>query len=158
MHRLQSQRNMRARVVLMLAVLTVVLVMACGSGLPELRPGPFDRPTATSKHGRITEKSYRRSNGPQTIYYKILEVDGKAVRIENGFAEFTSYCDSPGIDAVAFTVRGKPGTAGVWILQLDGTRQIRERLCDYGPLGRWEGTLFKGCGVEWDATKRSRAG
>ena len=155
MRRLQSRQNIRARVVLMLAVSTVAL-MACGSGLPELRPGPFDRPTATSTHGRITEKSYRRSNGPQTIHYKILEVDGKGLRIEDGFAEFTSYCDSPGIEAVAFTVRGKPGTAGIWILQLDGARQIRERLCDYGPLGRWEGTLFKGCGVEWDATKRSR--
>lgn len=138
------------------AVSVVMLITACGSGLPELRPGPFDRPTATATHGRITEKSYRRSNGPRTIFYKILEVDGKAVRIENGFVEFTSYCDCAGFDAVAFTVRGKPGAAGIWVLQLDGTMEIRERLCDYGPLGRWEGTLFKNCGVEWDATKKSR--
>lgn len=134
----------------------VLCALACGSGLPEVRPGLFDRPSATVTHGRIVEKTYRRSNGPRTIHYKIFEVDGKAVRINDGFVEFTSYSDTPGIEAVAFTVRGKEGAAGIWILQLDGSKQMLERLCDYGPLGRWDGTLFKGCDVGWDATKRSR--
>ncbi len=133
-------------------------VLACGSGLPELRPGVLDSPTSTAVHGPITEKTYRSSNGPQTIHYKILEVNGKAVRIEGGFVEFTSYATAAGIDAVGFTVRGPAEFAGVYVLQLNGDSQVLERLCDYGPLGSWKGAIFTpgACETTWDATKKKK--
>lgn len=138
---------------------TAFWVLACGSGLPELRPGMLDSPSSTATHGRIVEKTYKRSNGPQTITYKILEVDGSPVRIRDGFVERTSYATVAGVDAVGFTVRGPEGVSGIYVLQLDGSGQILERLCDYGALGSWDGPVFRPgtCKTRWDAKKKKRA-
>ncbi len=137
-------------------LLLTSLILACGSGLPELRPSLLDRPYKTQVHGRIVEKTYRFSDGPRTVFYQVLEVDGEPIRIPNGFIEFTEYCQVDGIDAVGFTVRGD--SAGIYVFQLNGDQQILERLCDYGPPGSWENTLFvPGCDrIGWNAAVRER--
>ena len=135
------------------------LALGCASGLPELRPGYFETPYEVNDHGRIVEKVYKFYNGPRTVFYTILEVDGKPLRIPNGFVKFTSYCEVDGIEAVGFTVRGKgEKAAGIYVLQLDGDKQIFERICDYkASVGRWKDTVFvPPCRTNWDAKKRSR--
>ncbi|NNE98540.1 MAG: hypothetical protein HKN25_05915 [Pyrinomonadaceae bacterium] len=145
--------------ILFIALITGPLFVGCGSGLPELRPGLFTKPVKIINHGRIVEKRYRFQNGPSTVNYAILEIDGKPLRIPNGAVEFTSYCEVAGIEAIGFTVRGKgEKAAGVYILQLDGDKQIFERLCDYtGSVGSWKEAIFiPPCKTNWDAKKRSR--
>jgi len=122
-----------------------------------VRPGLFDRPTSTSRHGPIVERSYKRSNGPRTLRYKVLEVDGEPVDIEGGYIEHTSWCTVEGIVAVGFTVRGPPGVAGIYILQVDGTDQILARICDFKPRpGNWNGSLLTACEVQWDAATKTK--
>ncbi|MEZ5345472.1 MAG: hypothetical protein R2681_07960 [Pyrinomonadaceae bacterium] len=130
----------------------MMLVIGCGSGLPELRPGFFEKPTAEENHGRISEKVYKFYNGPRTVSYKILEVDGSPVRIPEGFVKTTSYTKAAGIDAVAFIVRGKQKVAGHYILQVTDDKQHMIRLCDYtGFIGTWEDAVYRDCGLQWDA-------
>ncbi len=144
---------------LILGTVLITLTVACGSGLPELRPGYFEKPTSEERHGRISEKVYKFYNGPSTISYKILEVDGTAVRIPQGFVKTTSYSKADGIDAVAFTVHGKPKVAGHYILQVkDNDKQHLIRLCDFtGLIGIWEGAVYRDCGIEWDAKKMTKS-
>jgi len=132
-------------------------LLACGSGPPEVRPGWFDSPSSTAVHGPFVEKTYRRSNGPQSIHYKVIEVGGSPVQIAGGYIERTTYCGEAGVDAVGFTVRGEPGTNGIYVLHVDGRRQILERLCDYQPTpGRWKGMVLTGCATQWDAKAQQK--
>lgn len=155
-NKLASRRRIYSIPIMVGGLLFISLFLACGSGLPELRPGFLDRPHKTQVHGRIVEKTYRFNNGPRTVFYKVLEVDGEPIRIPNGFVEFTEYCPVDGIDAVGFTVRGD--SAGIYVIQLNGDQQIFERLCDYGPPGVWKGTVFvPSCNdIGWDASVRER--
>lgn len=131
--------------------------LACGSGPPEVRPGLFDSPTSTDRHGPIVESSYKRSDGPRTLYYKVLEVDGEPVDIDGGYIEKTSWCSVEGIVAVGLTVRGPPGVSGIYVLQVDDTEQILERICDFDATpGIWEGPLLTGCEVQWDAATKTK--
>ncbi len=150
--RLTSSRLSR---VLVCAVF-IPAIIACGSGLPELRPGLLKQPTKTETHGRIIEKRFRFSNGPKTIFYGILEVDGKPIRIPSGSVRHTTYCEVDGIDAVGFTVRGNLDVAGIYILQVDGDDIIFERICNYGMLGIWKGPVFNACEISWDAKQKKR--
>lgn len=135
-------------------------LQGCGSGLPEVRPDVFSKPHSVETRGRMVQKAYRRANGPhRTINYKIIEVDGQPVRFKDGYIWKTSWCEVDGIEAVAFVARGKPGVvAGIWILQLDGNRQILERICEFNDRdpAPWDGAHFKGCEVGWDAQKKQR--
>ncbi len=128
-----------------------VTLLACA----KWQPGYFDKPTKTETHGRITEKQYYEGN-----YYSVLEVDGKPIKIPNGYVDYTSYCDSDGIDAVIYTVRGKPGAPGIFVLQVHGKETIRERLSDYcrGGLsvGIWKDGKIEVCETGWDAINRKQ--
>lgn len=144
-----------------LAVLstTLLLVLGCGGGLPEVTPGLFDTPKSVEDHGRIVAKSYRRSNGPHdTIRYTILEIDGKPMRFEDGYVWKTSFPEDDGLEAVVFTGRGRNGAGGIWVLQLDGDDRILERICEYSPYDPkpWTGHRFEGCEVGWDARRKRR--
>ncbi len=141
-------------------LLLTVVVLGCGSGIPEIRPGYFDQPTSIETHGRIVEKHYRLSRGIGTegsVDYIIIEVDGSPVRIPNGYIKDTKYCEVHGVDAVALQVRGSEESAGFYIFQLDGDKQIFERLCDYKMfMGDWEGPKFRECDTDWDAENKTR--
>lgn len=141
---------------LLIVLLIGLIITGCASGLPELRPGYFEKPTREEDHGWIVEKHFRFYNGPRTVFYSIFEIDGKPVRIKNGFVEFTSYCKVDGINAVAFSVKGKPGYNGRYILQIKDKKQTLLRLSDYGSLGRWEGAVYNDYGVLWDAEKMTK--
>jgi hypothetical protein len=159
---LHSKFHMTKRYTQGAAVLAMCVLSALvyGAGLPEVRPGLFDTPVAVETHGRMVQKAYRRSNGPHdTIHYKIIEVDGRPVRFKDGYIWKTRWCAVDGIEAVAIVGRGKPGVvAGIWILQLDGNRQILERICEYNAMdpAPWDGASFTGCEVGWDARKKQR--
>ncbi len=100
-------------------------------------------------------KRYRANNGPRSIFYDIVEVDGSPVRIPGGFVKGTGHCEVEGITAIDFMVRGD--AAGIFVLQLNGDERIMERLCDYGSQGSWHGTVFMpACDIGWDASKRER--
>ncbi|MCB1022938.1 MAG: hypothetical protein KDB79_01010 [Acidobacteria bacterium] len=142
---------------LILGSALIALTAACGSGLPELRPAIFVKPDKTIEHGRFVEKRYHFYNGPRTVNYAILEIDGKPLRIENGFVDRTSYCEVEGIEAVAFTVKGKgKGVAGFYVIQFDREKQIYQRVCDYKMSDvRWKGAIFSPpCETNWDAKNK----
>lgn len=138
--------------------LVSLVLLGCGSCGPEFRPGLFDEPLEVSIHGRFVEKRYRASTGAGTegsTNYIILEVGKSSVRIPDGFIKQTSYCETSFCNAVALQVRGN--NAGIYILQIDGDKQIYEKLCDYSAqLGSWDEARFKQCETEWDAESRTR--
>lgn len=153
-----SNKKRYVRFSVVLAWLVILLViLGCGTGLPELRPRFFESPRKIENHGRFVEKHYQRANGPRTINYIILEVNGSPLRIPDGFIEQTKYCEVDGIEAVALQVRGTLESAGFYIVQLDGDQQIFERLCKYKMfMGSWEGAIFEECDTFWDAENRRR--
>ena len=135
----------------------VLTSLACSGGFPELTPGVFSRPTEVETQGGLTLSRYRYADGPSTVYYAIFEANGEVHRVKDGYAEYAKLCPQKSIGAASYRARGEVNVTGLFVIQVDGSRVIRKKICPYGPPGRWDGTNFHGsCGYSWDAVAKKR--
>jgi hypothetical protein len=134
-------------------VLLLPLFPACRSAG---RPGLFEKPIRTERHGRITADTYQYSGRTGLRSYQVVEVDGEPIDVADGFVEFTAFCEEAGIEAGVLLVRGENDAPGTYILQVDDSGQILTKICPFGPLDPWNGARYEGCDTHWDATTKQR--